>query len=371
MPLIVEVLDTLAAWDALQPAWDLLFAHSPVAVPPLSWTWGRTWWRCYNEGSTDAQPRIVTFRRGSRLVGLLPLYARAPVDGVPQELCFLSTGEEEREETCPQHLDILHAPGAESACRDAFARLIGGGQAEAWDRLRLNGVAAASALLRLPEVAGWHTTRVEREDCFVADLAGGFDAYLARLHPGTRQEARRLLRRARQVGATLDVAEDPPTIEAYFAEMVALHQRRWLADGRPGCFASPRFSTFHRELARELAPRGEACLARLRVGRDTLAVMLGYGSGTRFQSYVGGVRTGRDLPLRSPGIATHLLLMQHLCRQGFASYDLLHGKAPYKLQHTTVRDPTARARIERTLPARLLRLARRVLGGRRAAAGVA
>ena len=67
--------------------------------------------------------RIVTVRRGGHLIGALPLYLhighRSPVWA--HYLGFLSTGESRSEATCPEYLDLLHAPGEARACRGRHA----------------------------------------------------------------------------------------------------------------------------------------------------------------------------------------------------------------------------------------------------------
>src|SRR5205085_1502623 len=66
-----------------------------------------------------------------------------------------------------------------------------------------------------------------RGDCPIADLAGGFNAYLRRLSSASRQQFRRLLKAADAAGVTLDLAGSEPEVDEYFDQLVQLHQARW------------------------------------------------------------------------------------------------------------------------------------------------
>src|SRR5688572_5101559 len=107
-PVEVRVVTNEHEWDCLKPAWCDLFEVSPQASATLHFDWLRNWWRVY--GARYGGPfglRIVTIWRSGRLIGALPLYEAkfaSPLLGV-RRLLFLSTGEDEYEETCADHLD--------------------------------------------------------------------------------------------------------------------------------------------------------------------------------------------------------------------------------------------------------------------------
>src|SRR5205823_5234022 len=96
--------------------WDTLYASSAYASTPLDFTWMRAWWCVYGRKLVTAELAIVTVRRAGRLVGILPLYTSSK-SRVPLSLrCmrFISTGEPEYEETCPDYMNFLCAPGQET-----------------------------------------------------------------------------------------------------------------------------------------------------------------------------------------------------------------------------------------------------------------
>jgi CelD/BcsL family acetyltransferase involved in cellulose biosynthesis len=346
-----EVVRDVRQWDGLQPEWDELFRVSPTASPPLRFAWLRRWWDVYGPAyAAPGGPAVLTVRRGPRLIGALPLYVRRtgpPLLGL-RRLRFLSTGEAEAEETCPDYLDLLHRPGEEGACLDALERLLATA-AVPWDEIELSDVSERSPLARWGRgfPAGSRAAVTDRGGCPIADLAGGFEAYLGRLSANSRQQARRLLRGAAKAGAGLDVATTGEDVATMFDQLVALHQRRWTLAGKPGCFAADRFTALHRSLAERWVPDGHAVLARLSLGGAPLAVLYGFVVGAKFDFYQSGVTVDDTGPLRSPGITAHLALMEHLAGRGLTAYDFLRGSSAYKDRLATGEARLACVRITR------------------------
>ncbi|MDB5293879.1 MAG: hypothetical protein JWL69_5120, partial [Phycisphaerales bacterium] len=110
---IAHVIRDVWEWDRLEPEWDKLFAHSPAASPPLQFRWLREWWQVYGPvyGDGGRGLRVIVVRRDGRLIGALPLYEQHAGIGplMVRRLGFISTGEAEFEETCPENLDLLYA----------------------------------------------------------------------------------------------------------------------------------------------------------------------------------------------------------------------------------------------------------------------
>lgn len=343
-----EVIATEAQWDRLAPDWSALFDVSPQASPPLSFSWLRHWWRVFG-ASYGGGLRIVTMRRGAELIGVLPLYSSGK--GV-RRLRFISTGEGEHEEICPDYMDLLCAPGQEQACRAAAWHAVAG---MSWDCLELLDIAEGSLLL---SQAPGHGNIVARGACPIAELEGGFEAYLRRLSSNGRQQARRLLREAEKEGVVLEVA-DASRVGACFEDLVSLHQQRWVASGKPGCFAAPRFTEFHRTLAREWVPSGRAVLARASLAGTPIAALYGFVTGSKFDFYQSGVRT--DGPLRSPGNLAHLMLMRELAGRGVTRYDFLRGSSSYKERLATTETKLYAIQVWRpTIRSAIYRSSRRI-----------
>ena len=332
----VRLIDDDRDWDELASDWSQLFELSPYSSAALHFDWLRTWWWTFGPayGQHDRGLRIITVWRGHRLIGILPLYQNTvgTIPGV-RHLRFLSTGEARFEATWPEYLNLLCLPEEENACleacRDTLRDLV-------WDYLELLDVPAESPLLRLSEASSRRdrVSAVLRGHCPVANLEGGFDAYLGRLSTNGRQHARRLLRDGDRRGIVFELASGPDT-DRSFDRLVALHQERWTEVGKPGCFAAKRFTEFHRSLARVWVPCGSAVLATLSLHGEAVACLYGFLSKSKFDIYQSGVKMKASAGLRSPGVLAHLLLMRTLAERGIQRYDFLLGTSPYKTRLAT------------------------------------
>jgi Acetyltransferase (GNAT) domain len=319
-------------WDALESNWSALFSSSPQASFPLRYGWLRNWWRIYGPiyGHRRGSLRLITVWRSDRLVGVLPLYsgfAGDPVFGA-RRLGFVSTGEAEFEETCPDYLNLLALPGEESTCLEAAWNLLGQMR---WDCLTLQDVPESSPLLKWEGAVLGNATiqAIPRGKCPIANLGNDFEEYIKQLSQKTRQHARQYLRAADRIGAVLELA-GAADADAFFDDLVRLHQQRWTAEGKPGCFSAQRFAEFHRQLARAWVATGDAVLARLSLGGQPIAVLYGFVTGTKFDFYQSGIQRANSGPLVSPGTTANLMLMRTLMDRGVNRYDFLRGSSSYK-----------------------------------------
>lgn len=334
-PLIVRVINTVEEWDAVHTQWDRLYAASPTASTPLDFVWLRNWWRVYAPAYATGGLRIITLWRGSVLVGALPLYLASTRKGVFSARCLrlISTGEEEYEEICPDYLDLLHMPGEEAACVQATWAAI---DAIEWDTLEFLDLPQQSSLvLGLKFFAERRRTRViSRGGCPIANLEGGFDRYLMQLSSKTRARARQEIRKAAESGVVLQLATEANS-EAWFDDLIRLHQTRWIAEGKPGCFSAPRFTEFHRSLVREWLSNGRLILARLSHEEKAYVVLYGFVTNGKFDLYQLGVAAIEGTGVRSPGTLANLFLMAQLADLGVSRYDFLRGNSEFKTSLTT------------------------------------
>jgi CelD/BcsL family acetyltransferase involved in cellulose biosynthesis len=349
----VRVVRELAEWLTLEAAWKALWKVSPTASPPLRWEWMSTWWRVYGPkyGAGEHALRVLIVQRGADIIGALPLYVGhpAPIPFAPRPLRFISTGESGEEETCAAYLDLLHKPGEEKACVAAIERSLAGRQHPDWERLELAYMPGTSPMAGLLSgTAHGHQWAPELQaPCCIANLSGGIEEYLGRLSSNSRAQARRLLRAVDAAKLSFEIATED-TVDEFYDQLVDLHQARWAQVGQPGCFASPRFSQFHRSLAHQLVPTQEAVLARLTHEGRPLAVIQGYRAGSKFDYYLAGTALdSSQSPIKSPGIAAHLRLKSYLFDCGVTRYDYLLGYARNKMQYTTDEHPISRLVVER------------------------
>jgi hypothetical protein len=306
----------------------------------------RQWWLIFGPdyGDRNRGLRIITIRRDSQLIGILPLYLRCKGRSVwtARRLGFVTTGLDEFEETCAEYLDLLHAPGEEQTCLEtlgpAFQRL----PQLRCDELVLSDLAESSPLLALQSYLENGSQRVDirtPEVCHLFDMSGGFEAYLNRLSHENRRQARKMLREVEREGMQFQLARDVEQVRVFFSQMVQLHRQRWAAAGKPGSFA-PRHAEFHRTLAELLIPRGEAVLARLSSDGSPLAVVFGYRVREKFYCYQQGVTAGTGR-VRSAGTASWLLLMRRLADEGVDLFDHQKGTSVFKERFGTGTYPLA------------------------------
>jgi CelD/BcsL family acetyltransferase involved in cellulose biosynthesis len=349
-PIVVRTVSDEAAWDGLVGDWTELFRSSPQAATPLRFAWLRHWWRVYGPVYSAGGLRILTCWRGDKLVGVLPLY-EGRLNGYsfgPRRIGFLSTGEAEFEESSPDYMNLLAAPGEEGACLSALSNRL---HDMKWDYLEFLDVPEGSPLLSVGAAYGdskWAQVEA-RGSCPVANLEGGFDAYLQRLSGNGRQQARRLVRQGEKSAARFEIVSGPERRDA-FEDLIRLHRERWQRQGKEGAFAAARFTQFHRSLVDELEPRGEAILARLSLAGRPVAVVYGFVTANKFDFYQSGVQMGEPGALHSPGNLAHLLLMRELCARGVIRYDFLRGSSQYKERLATEKTKMFSIQVWRPTP---------------------
>lgn len=314
-----------------------------------SWAWTETWLTHYGDvvphrfllGSADGEPR------GIALVTAGP---RRPLR--PRTLHLGTAGEPSGSSVFVERNALLVAPDE----RDAFAGalvehlLAEGG----WDRLRFDGLRAedADALL-----SGRGDVTVEAQESPIAVLAAGEDVVDA-LSSSRRQRARRALRGFGEV--EVEWAQSPAQARAILDELIELHQARWTSEGKPGAFASERFTAFHRALVERLLPEGRVALLRVRRGEEVVGCLYGLVEDERLLFYQSGLRRYEDNRLKA-GVVTHIAFMRACREHGLAEYDFLAPATRYKQELSTRSEQLTWAELTRSgWRVRVSSIARRV-----------
>jgi CelD/BcsL family acetyltransferase involved in cellulose biosynthesis len=351
---VAEVCSSAEIFGKLEAEWRALFAVSPSAAPPLLWEWQSEWWRLLGPlYDTDGNGlRLIAVRRDSRLIGILPLYLGRTAGGhiAARRLCFVSGGEREGEDVTPEYLDLLSAPGEEHACLEAIAKRLQPGAEVPWDVLELENLRADSPLLSWAEAwAGEVGARLRRAEVAspVADLTDGMEAYLLRKSAKQRNRFRQLLRCEELPGVRFELASGPSESRVFFEQMLDLHLAHWRALGRTTSLASSRVVEFHLSLVERLASPGHVMIGRVCQNARVLAVVHGFVVNRKFDFYQSGVLYAEDLPVASPGVAAHLLMMRSLAERGVTTYDFLGGAAEYKRRLATGQQVLVGVRIVR------------------------
>ena len=330
--------------DGAGELWAALEPWVPERRLMCSWAWVATWLEHYGDLLGH---RVAIGWDGDRVAGLA-LVAEETRRRGPVRLRVLhvgATGEPAAETVYGCYNGLLAAP----ADRPAFAReLVRALLAERrWDEIALDRFSpdAAEPLLAAIDGAVTSAEQAPTTDLAAARASGG--DVLATLPSRTRQQVRRGLRELGDV--RVEVAETVAAADEVLAELVELHQRRWVEAGERGAFASPRVGGFYRALAGRLVPRGEAMLVRVRAESGTVGCVYNLIEERRALSYLQGFMPA-PAPKVKPGFVTHALCMQACLDRGLDAYDLLPEPAGWKRELTNTTSSVLSARLVRRGP---------------------
>lgn len=318
-----RIIQNESEWDAIENEWNALYDASPYASTPLHFDWLRAWWRVYGATYGAGGLQIITVWRGVQLIGVFPLYLGCRKSGPfkIQTLCFISTGEEEYEETCPDYMNLLCIAGEEVVSTTAVWNVV---NKLKWDQLELLDIPSNSHV-----VCSQTTQTYSRGSCHIANIEGGFDTYLGRVSSKSRRNFRRLLRDMDKTEAIFEIVELSKA-DQVFDELINIHQERWKLDGKLGVFSAPNFVEFHRNLLSHWLPEGRAILARLSIDGNPVAVVYAFINGSKCDLYLCGIKRNSAIAIESPGVLIYLLMMQELEKRGITSLDFLRGSSFYK-----------------------------------------
>lgn len=158
----------------------------------------------------------------------------------------------------------------------------------------------------------------------------GMDWMLS-ISANTRQQLRRSSRAYATQGALrVERAESVPQAHEFLDALAVLHQRSWIARGKPGVFARPFFRRFHRELIARGLPRDEIELLRISAGDRVIGYLYNFRYRGRVLSYQGGFDYDGAVGARKPGMTCHHLAIDRYAAMGVRAYDFLAGDDRYK-----------------------------------------
>jgi CelD/BcsL family acetyltransferase involved in cellulose biosynthesis len=155
----------------------------------------------------------------------------------------------------------------------------------------------------------------------VADLRGGFDAFLGRRSAKFRASVRRARRAAAANGVSYTRLRDlsPAALAAAWERVLTVERRCWKAHAESGIDAGP-MHVFYREMLPRIAAGGQLRLVFVSRGTTDLAYCFGAVFGDTYR----GLQVSFDDEYRaeSPGVLAHLEMIDWLCEENVAAYDL-------------------------------------------------
>jgi CelD/BcsL family acetyltransferase involved in cellulose biosynthesis len=286
----------LGGWAA---QWDRLVNSSPLPSPFL-----RSWWLT---GAAGPGGRFLLVVDGTQLLGGLALEKRQPMTSTR----MMGGGS-----LCPDHLDLLAAPGHEAVVIGLLRGWFCGPGGRLVD---LQGIRAGSRLAEaLPG-------RVRRESMAVApftSLPGSPEAYRATLPAQFRKNLRVSARRLAAEGVAHATARGP-AVRPRLGTLRELHQAQW--GSRSGFL--PVFDRFAAGFAGGCAA-DEVVVHELRRDDLVVATVTAFEVAGRVSLYQSARLTDR----RWRDATTVLLaaIIDDACARGFSEVDFLRGDEPYK-----------------------------------------
>jgi CelD/BcsL family acetyltransferase involved in cellulose biosynthesis len=313
-------------WRALEPNSDHSFFQS--------WGWIGCWLR---QLPPDRRPLAAVARCGDELVGLGVFLSRPERRHgfLPTRILRLHEGEDPAlDQQFVEHNGLLadraHAPAVWAAI---LGLLTGRGRR---DQVRLPGLAgpAVEFCLEAARAQGRAVIVQHRGRSAHLDLAG-LRRSGRKLADAVSRNTRHQLARARRLyeaigPVALRSAESVNEALAMLDRLKALHQTSWRRRGQPGCFATPWFESFHRDLIRARFSSGEIQLLAAVAGDRPIGYLYNFAYGDRVYAYQSGFDYEPDGRLK-PGLVTHGLAIEQAARAGFAAYDFMAGENRLKV----------------------------------------
>jgi CelD/BcsL family acetyltransferase involved in cellulose biosynthesis len=331
--LTVETHDA-SAWSAIAEPWRILVEHCGHSTFFVTQEWVATWLETFGP---RLAPRFLLFRTSDdRIVGasLLVQNERRRGPFVLRALHLHTAGEKPGESPFLEFNTLLCEPGYEHAMAQALRRHVDElRRDQGWDEFLSAGVVEGAGCEALREAFGDLLALTDTRPSYYVPLDALRDEGKSYLDSLSSRERTRYRQNAKRYGKHGDlVCERAATVDEalqFLDELTTLHQRTWIARGKPGAFASPVFGQFHRCLIERCAPLGMIDLVRVRAGHTTIGCL--YNFVFRRKAYFYQCGFDYDLDERgSPGVVVHALAIQDAIARGHAEYDLLAGDFDYK-----------------------------------------
>ncbi len=312
--------------DKLTPYLEFWSRHAPT--PLQSPEWLLAWWAAFQ--STGSKLCVVGVKTdGDQIIGLAPFYLRDNwTEG--RTIRFLGSGR-----ACSDFQTLLSAPGQAAIVGKSIGSWLLANRHELnWSLLELEGVAdndvAIDELTRQLRFGRCFQQQVELEHTWRLNLSGGWAGF----HQGLSQTQRRQVRN--QVNRYVKREEwqvrylrDTTELAWALKVCIDLHQRRWQAIGKPGCFADRRFQRFIELACKKMVVQQAISFAVLEERGLPIAchLYLHDSAGNRYM-----YQSGRDPNFETEGIGRILnaISVRDACDAGINFIDFLRGDEIYK-----------------------------------------
>lgn len=319
---------TASAAPEVLRQWQLLESQTDLPLPATA-AWVESWLSVYGE--------LVPHR-----------FVSASIGGITQAVCLVTDSVQMREGPLrikSVHLGTAGEPEADSAVveynsvaaapdlRQWFMQQVIEAlqQESSHDEIRLDGF-STSDLDWLPKEQWKVNEMVSPYFDLAAARRENSQDLVAFFGTKTRRNLRQNFRAYGDL--TVQWSEGVEQTQQFFEEMVDLHQKRWIAQGEPGSYASSYFLKFNQALIKRLAPAGKTAIIRVSNGDGVLGsshVLIDRQRVLKYQAGIAAYTNSRE----SPGLVTDFMAIDAAYQKGFDAYDFLCGALQSKLKLST------------------------------------
>jgi len=275
---------------------------------------------------------VVEVRCADRLVGLAPLliYRRDS----ERVLAFMGGG-------VSDYLDVLVDPALEPQLVFEIVHTFLNAYEE-WTVLDLTDLPSRSALLGVPF---FQRSAKEHDSCSVLRLPQTREDLLHLFSKRQRANLRNAYSRLQRAGGGQVEIATLETLPEFLDDLFKLHTNRWSGRGQAGVLDDERVRAFHRSCVPALLQEGVLHLARLRLGKRTIAVIYSLFSHGTAYSYLQGFDP--EFSSLSPGTQLMFSVMADALARGMQEFDFLRGREAYKQHWRAETKPTFRIQLPR------------------------
>lgn len=279
---------------------------------------------------------FLEVRCADRLVAVAPLliYRRES----ERVLAFMGGG-------VSDYLDVLVDPAFESqAIFEIICATLNAH--EEWTVLHLTDLPNHSALLGIPFL---QNSAREHDSCSVLRLPQTREDLLHLFSKRQRANLRNAHSRLERAGGGQFEIAICETLPEFLDDLFTLHTNRWSEQGQSGVLDNESTRAFHRSCAPALLRSGLLHLARLRLGKRTIAVIYSLFSHETAYCYLQGYDP--EFSSLSPGTQLMFSVITDAVARGMREFDFLRGREAYKQHWRAENKPTFRIQLSRATPA--------------------
>ena len=330
--------------EELETEWNTLLDQSVPHVPFLRHEYLSVWWQTRGGGEwPQGELAIVTAWRQDALVGIAPLFFATNRQNQPVLLLLGSI-------EVSDYLDLIVRPADLAEFCSELLVFLGGDSLPAWQELDFYNLFDSSptpaALLAAAGLQGWSYRCEMLQKAPYIPLPGDWDIYLAGIDKKQRHEIRRKMRRAEEMGSSVQVrfAVDPQHFDADVEDFIGLMAQ----DPEKNAFLTPLMREHVRLVTKCAFEQSCLQLAFLEINGEKAAAYLSFDYLDRMWVYNSGI--DQRFIEYSPG----WVLLGHLLRwaneQKRSEFDFMRGNEEYKYRFGAVDRQIERVVIKNLRP---------------------